>query len=78
MWKEEIVIRINVLKDQNQLQITACSKRLEMITGLLAELNREINDKFKNMGVRQEIKNIITIKDSVLYKTGPLFVQSAD
>jgi len=75
--QKDTVIKLGIDKDRDSVEITAWSYDSKDLTGLLAELNRQITDELSKWGNVQKIYNI-SIRDSVLQRTNLLSSCDAD
>jgi tetratricopeptide (TPR) repeat protein len=65
---KDIVIKLGIVKDRDCVEITAWSNDSKDLTGLLAELSRNITEDLSKWGNVQKIFNV-TIKDSIVQRT---------
>ena len=63
--KKDLIIKTYIDKNKNYLEITVYGDDQKDVTGLLAELNRNLVEEFKKIGKLQTVNNI-TIIDSLL------------
>jgi len=71
------VIKIGIVKDIDEIEITAYSDDLKDLTGLLAEIGRHVTEEISKWGSVQKIINV-TIKDSVVQRTNLMSFCDAD
>ena len=76
--KDDIVIRISIAAEKCILELFAATRSAEVLTGLLAEIERDLKHgvEFRVSGKDNVIN--VTIKDSVIQKSNPLDLCSMD
>jgi hypothetical protein len=75
--QKDTVIKLGIDKDRDSVEITAWSHDSKDLTGLLAELNRQITEELSKWGNVQKIFNL-SIKDSVVQRTNLMSFCDAD
>jgi hypothetical protein len=73
--KHQVVIQASVRQDTNSIMLFAACADPMILTGLLAELGHDLENKIAEKGIAPNIQQItnITIKDSVIHKSSLLF-----
>ena len=71
--KLQLVMRVSVLETDNVIEIFAAASKPESMTGLLAELGADLQNRLQLLGrPTQQITNV-TIKDSIIHRATMLF-----
>lgn len=70
--KDDVVIKVSILAEHHTLELFAATQSAEALTGLLAEVGRELKDSIEsNISGRGKILNVYT-KDSVVQRSNLL------
>lgn len=76
--QHSVVIRVSVLEEEGAIQLFAATADPQALTGLLAELGRDLAKRLKHAGLKVNQITNITIRDSILNRSTLLLNQDQE